>query len=825
MAMLFGGSLAAHAQGVSLQQYYANNVGRPLAGVSVQVCNHVTSPPNNPCTTTLSTLYANVELTGSPLTNPTKTDALGNLLVYVVSGTYDLTVSGNGIVTKTFTVTTGGSGSGGDQTLAAPTGIQVTNTPTVLTWAMPTGWSAGSLLLGNGANSVTNLGIGANSYVLTSNGVTAVWAADGSATKTCQILIGDDNSGIPLTTGNIEPQLSQCYNALSGTMVSVVLMDNAGASTLQLGYRHNGSTTAITGVLTPGTVSGITDKVACATVGGVSITIEGNTVACGTLTATTLAQGDYLETIGGAADGTTTRVSAALTFNTIGGGGGSGGGLADPGSNGIVVRTALNLTVARALAGTTNYITITNADGTAGNPTINVGANVADLSIADAWAGKQSFNAGALIAAGQGLAFTEGSAPAAVSGQDICYGDTAHTIKCSLNGGGYQSVLIGTVVPANGGTGLTSLTANCVLVGAGTSSVHLICPVMNGDVLTDNGPGSDPSFQPGPSSMSTALSAITAATTASTISNGDNNIRFNWHLTTSSGSGFVIGESSASTATGSILFRATTAASSTALPFQADNNGNGVKMSAVGALTSLGTGGLDYGGIINFPSACSNQFARQIGPTNAACASVNLSSDVTNHLGIVNGGTGQIAAPVKRMEINFAVCDDSSGTPVIGSSWARASSGSFTPGCKIDGVNGTVQGVLQAAHSNAAYATIVLPADFATFNSAYLMFSTGDTTSGHTGIFNVATACVQPNAGNADTPAFNSANAFTTVTIGMSAVTNAVYATSAGSVTSTGCAAGYVAHIQLSRSASDTITDTAIQLTGSLVLAYNGAYN
>jgi hypothetical protein len=46
-----------------------------------------------------------------------------------------------------------------------------------------------------------------------------------------------------------------------------------------------------------------------------------------------------------------------------------GGGLVDPGSNGVLVRTALNTTVARTLTAGAN-ITITNGTGVSGNPTI-----------------------------------------------------------------------------------------------------------------------------------------------------------------------------------------------------------------------------------------------------------------------------------------------------------------------------------------------------------------------------------------------------------------------------------------------------------------------
>lgn len=48
------------------------------------------------------------------------------------------------------------------------------------------------------------------------------------------------------------------------------------------------------------------------------------------------------------------------------------GGMADPGGNGVVVRTALNVTTNRTLTGTANRLTISNGDGVAGNPTFDV---------------------------------------------------------------------------------------------------------------------------------------------------------------------------------------------------------------------------------------------------------------------------------------------------------------------------------------------------------------------------------------------------------------------------------------------------------------------
>jgi hypothetical protein len=73
--------------------------------------------------------------------------------------------------------------------------------------------TTGDLILGNGANSATRLGIGTNGYVLTSNGTTASWAAAGSAGKVLQV-VSTTNTSFFTTT-------SASFTDITGLSVSI----------------------------------------------------------------------------------------------------------------------------------------------------------------------------------------------------------------------------------------------------------------------------------------------------------------------------------------------------------------------------------------------------------------------------------------------------------------------------------------------------------------------------------------------------------------------------------------------------------------------------
>lgn len=82
-----------------------------------------------------------------------------------------------------------------------------------------------------------------------------------------------------------------------------------------------------------------------------------------------------------------------------------------------------------------------------------------------------------------------------------------------------------TVGVPHGGTGVTVLTTHCVVLGQGTGVVHLACPSSAGQVLTDNGASSDPTFQAPTggvtSTGSPASGNLTKWSGSTSITNGD----------------------------------------------------------------------------------------------------------------------------------------------------------------------------------------------------------------------------------------------------------------------------------------------------------------
>ena len=84
--------------------------------------------------------------------------------------------------------------------------------------------SVGDLIIGNGANSATRLAIGANGYILTSNGTTASWVAAGSGSGTVtSITAGTGLTGGTITTSGTIALDTTAVTAASYTSANITV--------------------------------------------------------------------------------------------------------------------------------------------------------------------------------------------------------------------------------------------------------------------------------------------------------------------------------------------------------------------------------------------------------------------------------------------------------------------------------------------------------------------------------------------------------------------------------------------------------------------------
>lgn len=79
-----------------------------------------------------------------------------------------------------------------------------------------------------------------------------------------------------------------------------------------------------------------------------------------------------------------------------------------------------------------------------------------------------------------------GAGLTAINASNVTSG-TLSTARLPTSGVNASTITAGTLAVANGGTGSTSLTANRVLLGNGTSSLQEVAPGSNGNILTSNG--------------------------------------------------------------------------------------------------------------------------------------------------------------------------------------------------------------------------------------------------------------------------------------------------------------------------------------------------
>ncbi len=154
--------------------------------------------------------------------------------------------------------------------------------------------------------------------------------------------------------------------------------------------------------------------------------------------------------------------------------------------------------------GTPSAATLTNATGlpivagTTGTlSTARGGTGVTTASNGQLLIGNGSGFTAATLTAGSGVTLTNGTGSIEVAfsgpgaGSVTSINVSGGTTGLTTSGGPVISsgsiTLAGTLVVANGGTGATTLTAQNVILGNGTSAVQFVAPGSSGNVLTSNG--------------------------------------------------------------------------------------------------------------------------------------------------------------------------------------------------------------------------------------------------------------------------------------------------------------------------------------------------
>jgi hypothetical protein len=179
-------------------------------------------------------------------------------------------------------------------------------------------------------------------------------------------------------------------------------------------------------------------------------------------------------------------------------------------------------------------------------------------------------------------------------------------------------------------------------------------------------------------------------------------------------------------------------------------------------------------------------------------SAVNLPADVTGTLPVANGGTGLATAESHAFSFQVAKCNNATAV----SSFDLPTANAPTPTC-----HGTTYtwGTLDYAHTAATKASFSfrLPIGWTANVDVGLDWFTSATTN--TNKWTIETACLVEGTTDATAPPFNAAQTITTTSNG---TTNVLTRSSQSAITTTGCAAGNIMILRIGRDVSDTNTST-----------------
>lgn len=280
-------------------------------------------------------------------------------------------------------------------------------------------------LRGTKGSPLTNAEVDANFSNISAAIATGLTAASYTAADVLAKLVTVDGSGSGLDADLLDGMNSSATNVAS-TIVARDATGNTALNGLTLAGALSGTTGTFSGAVTVGSIS-ISSGSIPVSVGGTGATtaagartnlnlvigtdIMGYDAELAALASVTSAADkipyftgagsaavtnftSYARTLVGAADASTARATLNLIIGTdVQGYDGDLSAIAGlAGASGVYVKTAANTAALRTITGTTNRIVVTNGDGAAGNPTIDVSSDVALLSSTQTFSGNKTFS-------------------------------------------------------------------------------------------------------------------------------------------------------------------------------------------------------------------------------------------------------------------------------------------------------------------------------------------------------------------------------------------------------------------------------------------------
>jgi hypothetical protein len=335
------------------------------------------------------------------------------------------------------------------------------------------------------------------------------------------------------TKVNNDLDLVDALFAAAGTGTSVGLNVGAGktlavAGTLTATGTTNLTSPAVTtGLTTPSTTFALVNTTATTVnfagaatalnLGAATgtLTVANTTLAAKAITASTTLAVTGTSTLTGAVTATAgvtgpiTSSSATITGGTITGI--TDLAVADGGTGASTAAGALNNLLPSQTSAANKYLQSDGTNASWDEITVSTSDITGTLAVTNGGTGQTSYTDGQLLignstgntltkaslTAGSGVTITPGAGsiqiaftgPGAgsVTSVDVSGGTTGLTTSGGPVTSAGTITLAGTLSAANGGTGATSLTANNVILGNGTSAVQVVAPSTAGNVLTSNG--------------------------------------------------------------------------------------------------------------------------------------------------------------------------------------------------------------------------------------------------------------------------------------------------------------------------------------------------